>query len=168
MITPEQFVEKYLPFAKQTEEKTGINHLALMAQAALESGWGSKAVGNMMFGIKATKDTPEDKRQLITTTEWLSVPNAKFPEVISVEHHPDGKYKYLVKDWFRKYDSPEESFTDHANFIKNNPRYSEALKVKSDPNRFVEELAKAGYATDPHYGETLKSMIVSIKKRLPK
>ena len=168
MITPEDFVKKYLPFALETEKKTGINHLALLAQSALESGWGQKAVGNMMFGIKATKDTPPEKRQLITTTEYLDKPNVKFPEVISVAKHPNGKYKYIVKDWFRKYDSPEESLTDHANFLKANPRYSEALKVKEFPMKFVEELAKAGYATDVNYATTLKSMIVSVQKRIPK
>lgn len=166
-MTPESFVSTYYPFAKQTETKTGISAIALLAQAALESDWGRKAVGNMMFGIKAGKDTPANKKQLITTTEYLPTATTKFPEIVSVSKHPNGQYKYIVKDWFRKYDSPEESFTDHARFIEVNPRYSKALLVKDNPDLFVMELAKAGYATAPNYGLILQDMIKSVKKRLP-
>ena len=83
-MTPESFVSTYYPFAKQTETKTGISAIALLAQAALESDWGRKAVGNMMFGIKAGKDTPANKKQLITTTEYLPTATTKFPEIVSV------------------------------------------------------------------------------------
>jgi flagellar protein FlgJ len=165
-MTPENFVKTYFPFAKKVEDKTGISAIFILAQSALESGWGEKAFGNMMFGIKANINTPENKRQLITTTEYLKVPNAKFPEVISIEKQLNGLYKYKVKDWFRKYDTPEESFYDHADFFLKNPRYTEALKVKSDPAKFTDGIAKAGYATDPNYATVLKSMINSIKKRL--
>lgn len=166
-MTPKQFVDTYLPFAKKVEEKCGISSVFILAQSALESGWGEKAVGNMMFGVKANSKTPENKRQLITTTEYLSHPNAKFPVIISVsEKQRNGLYKYKVKDWFRKYDSPEESFSDHADFFFKNPRYADALKVKSNPVLFAEAIARAKYATDPNYASTLKLMINSIKKRL--
>ncbi|MGL5262334.1 MAG: glycoside hydrolase family 73 protein, partial [Bacteroides sp.] len=88
----------------------------------------------------------------------------KFPEVISVTKRADGKYNYKVKDWFRRYDTPEESFTDHANFYLSNPRYAKALEVKEDPRRFADEIAKAGYATDPNYAKTLKSIIGTIER----
>ena len=167
-MIPELFVKTYLPYAKAVEYETKISAIAIMAQAALESGWGEKAVGNMMFGVKASLSTPENKRQLITTTEYLKVPNAKFPVVISVTKQPNGLYKYKVKDWFRKYDSPEESFLDHAKFFLTNPRYAEALKVKSDPYAFCDAIAAAGYATDPNYSQVLRDMVKSITKRLPK
>ena len=165
-MTPEQFVKTYYPFAKKMQDKNGISAIFILAQSALESGWGEKAVGNMMFGVKASSKTPEDKRQLITTTEYLKTANVKFPEVISVVKQPSGLFKYKVKDWFRKYDTPEESFSDHADFFLKNPRYSEALKVKSDPVLFAEAIAAAKYATDPNYAETLKLMVNSVKKRL--
>jgi len=167
-MTPEEFVAKFFPFAKETEKKTGINAIALLAQSALESGWGKKAVGNMMFGIKATKDTLPENKQLITTTEYLKTNMVKFPEILSITKQPNGTYKYICRDWFRKYKSPEESFTDHANFLAKNPRYAKALAVKSDPILFVEELARAGYATAPGYADLLKQMIQSVIKRLPK
>lgn len=164
-LTPEQFVAAYLPYAKQTEDKTGIDARFILAQAALETGWGKSAPGNMLFGVKANpKTVPEDKRQLITTKEVLSKPDVKFSEVLSVTPMSNGKYLYVVKDWFRKYDSPEESFTDHAKFFFENKRYAKALEVKGDPYRFAEEVAKAGYATAPDYAKVLKSIIRTIEK----
>jgi mannosyl-glycoproteinendo-beta-N-acetylglucosami dase len=117
--------------------------------------------------VKASKDTPASKKQLVRTTEVLSVPmvtKGLFPEIISITKRADGKYLYVVRDWFRKYDTPEESFTDHAQFFIKNERYAEALKVKSDPYKFAEEVAKAGYATAPNYADTLKKVIKMIEQ----
>ena len=58
-MSPKDFILKYRPFALTTQEKTGISHLFILAQAALETGWGTHAPGNMFFGIKAPKNTPE-------------------------------------------------------------------------------------------------------------
>ncbi len=160
-MTPKEFIKQYKPFAIETERKTGISHLFTLAQAALESGWAKSVPGNMFFGVKAGKDTPANKKQLLTTTEILSGPNLKhlFPLVISVKMLPSGKYKYEVKDWFRKYDTPEECFTDHAQFFFKNKRYAKALEVKADPYKFAEEVAKAGYATATNYADSLKKII---------
>jgi len=162
-----EFITKYKPFAIETERKTGISHLFTLAQAALESRWGERAAGHNFFGVKASKDTPANKKQLVRTTEVLSVPMVTkgfFPEIISITKRADGKYLYVVRDWFRKYDTPEESFTDHAQFFIKNERYAEALKVKSDPYKFTEEVAKAGYATAPNYADTLKKVIKMIEQ----
>ena len=160
-MTPKEFIKQYKPFALETERKTGISHLFILAQAALESGWGKSVPGNMFFGVKAGKDTPANKKQLLTTTEILSSPNLKhlFPLVISVKMLSSGKYKYTVKDWFRKYDTPEECFTDHAQFFFKNKRYAKALLVRNDPYKFADEVAKAGYATATNYADSLKKII---------
>ena len=163
-MTPKDFVKKYKPFALESERKTGISALFILAQSALETGWGKSAPGNMMFGVKASVSTPAEKRQLVQTTEILATDKAMFPVIISIEKRPDGKFKYTVKDWFRKYDSPEESFTDHANLFVNNKRYAKALQVKNDPYKFAEEVAKAGYATAPNYADSLKKLIKEIEK----
>ena len=163
-MTPKEFIKKYKPFALETERKTGISHLFILAQSALETGWGKRAPGNMMFGVKAKAGTSFEKRQLVVTKEVLSSPNVTFPEIISITKRADGKYQYEVKDWFRKYDSPEESFTDHANLFMNNKRYAKALLVRSDPYKFAEEVAKAGYATAPNYADSLKTLIKEIEK----
>ena len=160
-MTPKEFIKQYKPFAMETERKTGISHLFILAQAALETGWAKCVPGNMFFGVKAGKDTPANKKQLLTTTEILSDPSLKhlFPQVLSVNMLTNGKYKYIVKDWFRKYDTPEECFTDHSQFFFKNKRYAKALEVKADPYKFAEEVAKAGYATAPDYANSLKKVI---------
>lgn len=164
-MKPADFVKAYYPYAKQTEEKTGIDARFTLAQAALESAWGASAPGNMFFGIKDT-DGINGNEQLLRTTEVLKNPNVKFPEIISITKRPDGKYTYKVKDWFRKYDTPEGSFTDHACFFFTYSRYNKALEVRQDPYRFAEEIAKAGYATDPNYANVLKSVIKTIERNL--
>lgn len=164
-MTPKEFIKQYKSFALETERKTGISHLFILAQAALETGWANSVPGNMFFGVKAGKDTPANKKQLLTTTEILSGPNFKhlFPLVISVKMLSSGKYKYEVKDWFRKYDTPEECFTDHAQFFFKNKRYTKALLVRSDPYKFAEEIANAGYATGLNYASSLKKVIKMIE-----
>lgn len=165
-MTPEEFVKVYLPEAKKVEKKTGFSYLIPLTQGALESGWGVKVKGNNFFGIKDT-DGVNGNEQLITTTEYLSTDKAKFPFIISITKFGN-KFKYIVKDWFRKYPSAEKAFEDHINFFLKNKRYSEAIKHKSNPERFFEEIAKAGYATAPDYAKQLKAVMKSVVKRLPK
>lgn len=162
-MTPKEFIKQYKPFALETERKTGISHLFTLAQAALESWWGERTFGNMLFGIKARPETPADKKQLLRTTEVLSSANAVFPKIFSIKKRADGKYTYSVLDWFRKYETQEECFTDHAQFFFKNKRYAKALLVKSDPYKFAEEVAKAGYATAPNYADSLKKLIKTIE-----
>lgn len=168
-LIPKDFVTQYLPFAQKTQEMAKISAVAILAQAALESGWGEKAVGNMFFGVKAKASDPEEKRQLVTTTEYLDSPEKGhlFPEVLSIEQFGPKKWKYRVKDWFRKYESAEGSFNDHALFFLTNKRYADALKVGNDPIAFFEAIAKAGYATSPIYFETLIKVAKSIERNLP-
>ena len=162
-MTAKEFIQTYKPFALESERKTGISHLFTLAQAALESRWGERTFGNMLFGIKARPETPADKKQLLRTTEVLSSANAVFPKIFSIKKRADGKYTYSVLDWFRKYETQEECFTDHAQFFFINKRYAKALLVKSDPYKFAEEVAKAGYATAPNYADSLKKLIKTIE-----
>ena len=53
-MKPTEFINKYMPFAKIPQTETGIPAIAIIAQSALESGWGKKAIGNNLFGIKWT------------------------------------------------------------------------------------------------------------------
>lgn len=163
-MTPKEFVKAYLNDAKECERTTGISYVATLAQAALETGWAKAVPGNMFFGIKA-KSTDTEK-QLVTTREVLKTSNAKFPEIISVVKLPNGTYAYKVKDWFRKYDTPADSFKDHSKFFFENPRYKKALEVRGDYNKWFEELQAAGYATDPNYANTLKAVAKTIIKNL--
>lgn len=167
-MTPKLFVEKYLPHAKAVEVKTGLSAVATLTQAALESGWGEVAPGNMFFGVKDT-DGINGNEQLITTTEYTRTINNPMPVPISstpIVRNGVKMFKHKGKDYFRKYNTPEDCFNDHAQFFFKNKRYAKALTVKSDYNRFFEEIALAGYATDPNYANTLKAVSKSITKHI--
>ena len=166
-MTPKEFVSKFYPYAKEAEGETGFSAIAVLAQGALESGWGKAIQGNMIFGIKSKND---GEGQLITTTEYSQKSDLKFPVIISITpvvRNGKNYFKYIIKDWFRKYDTPKESFVDHVKFFLENKRYSEALKVRGDYNRFFEEISRAGYATDPEYANTLKAVAKTVIKNMP-
>lgn len=165
-MKPKDFVEKFLPFALETEKKTGINALFTLAQAAIESGWGDVAPGNAFFGVKDT-DGVNGNEQLLTTTEYSRRMDLKFPVIISivpVMRNGVKMFKYTIKDYFRKYDTPEECFTEHSQFFLKNKRYAKALEVKEDPYNFADAVARAGYATDPNYAKLLKDVMQMIEK----
>jgi len=161
------FVDRFYPFALQSQNETGFSAVAQLAQGALESAWGDVAPGNMLFGIKDT-DGINGNEQMLVTTEYSRSANAKFPNIISgptpVMRNGQKWYKYKIKDFFRKYPTPKESFVDHVQFFLKNKRYAKALIVKHDPYKFIDEIALAGYATDPDYAKTLKSVAKEIEK----
>jgi flagellum-specific peptidoglycan hydrolase FlgJ len=148
------------PYAKASEAKTGVPGLVTLAQAAVESGWGARAAGNNFFGIKAKASDAAGTRQLWRTREVLSRPDVRsFPEVISVKARPDGRYDYVVRDWFRVFPSPELAFVGHGEFLRRNKRYAPAFGFGRDPYRFAAEVARAGYATDPSYTKVVHSVM---------
>ena len=153
-LTPSQFVIAYKPYAVACHKVTGLHYHASLTQAALESGWGEYMSGdNNLFGIKDT-DGVNGNEALIQTTEIMNTPNAKFPVIISVSSYGK-KWLYKIKDYFRKYKTPEESFTDHAKFFVENGRYSRAWNARGDAEEFLRQVARAGYATDPEYESKL-------------
>ncbi|MEV8539192.1 hemopexin repeat-containing protein [Streptomyces sp. NPDC051572] len=158
-----QFRLSYGEFATASETATGVPALVTLGQAALESGWGTAAPGNNFFGIKAKATDPPETRQLLRTQELLDRPDVQFPEVISVTQRPDGKYLYVVRDWFRVYATPEESFTAHGNYLRNNARYAPAFEHTDDPYAFARAVADAGYATATNYYDSLASVMRNIE-----
>jgi flagellar protein FlgJ len=73
-------------------------------------------------------------------------------------------FKYKLYAYFRKYETPEESFTDHAEFLIKNRRYFKAMLVAADPYKFTDELVKAGYATGQGYKNLMYSLIKTIQR----
>ncbi len=137
----QQFVEQLLPYAKQAAQQIGVDESVLIAQAALETGWGKAVIKHEdgrssfnLFNIKADRG-------------WQG---AKVDKV-SLEYR-DGVAR-KQKSAFRAYQSYQESFMDYARFIKQNPRYGQALKQAGDAEQYMHELQKAGYATDPDYAK---------------
>ena len=170
MNIKEKFVIQYYPFADKASEKSGVPILFALAQSALESGWGKSAHGNMMFGVKKGSGKNyggwNGDTQLITTTEYSSSKNKSFPFVYPgyPRQQANGKWKYKIKDFFRAYPNPFFSFMDWAGLLFKNSRYSVAMSVRRDPYRFAEEVAKAGYATDPNYSSKVQGIMREIEK----
>ena len=138
----EQFVTRMLPAAQRASQASGVPAQLIMAQAALESGWGKREIRTEdgktsfnLFGIKADKAWRGPVVEA-TTTEFVNGAPQK------------------TQARFRAYGSYEESFTDYARFLTSNPRYANVLATP-DPAQAAHGLQRAGYATDPNYGGKL-------------
>ncbi len=168
-LSPQQFVEKYYPYAAECEKNTGLPLEISLCQGALETGWSGSTPGNMFFGEKAPIGW-KGKKQLIRTTEIMKDGNQshRFPKVWSIDPRPDGKYLYVVDDWFKAFDSITESFESHARLITGNNRYMPVLAAKPNVNRMFEQLQACGYATATNYADTLKSIYSTIKPLIEK
>lgn len=141
------FVQQHGDAAAQAESATGIPAAFMLAQAAHETGWGRKEIKHAdgtpaynLFGIKAGGNWTGPVAE-ITTTEYI------------------GGVARKVTAKFRAYGSYAESFADYAKLMKDSPRYAPVLAKASDASAFAHGLQKAGYATDPAYGEKLTRVI---------
>ena len=136
-----QFVEQLHGYAEKAAAELGVEPKVLLAQAALETGWGRSVIKHKdgsssfnLFNIKAG-------------SSW----KGKRTNVATLEYEKGIPKKQMAG--FRSYHSYQESFDDYVRLVKNNPRYSQALKHANNPGRYMQELQKAGYATDPHYAD---------------
>ncbi|WP_037054991.1 flagellar assembly peptidoglycan hydrolase FlgJ [Rheinheimera baltica] len=141
--SPAEFVKSLLPAARQSAKVLGLDPLALVAQAALETGWGQRMIktvqgGNSfnLFGIKANNG-------------W----QGETAVVDTLEYRQGIAKKEQAK--FRAYESPEHSLQDYVEFIKQNPRYQDAVSASADVKAYFEQLQAAGYATDPAYAKKI-------------
>jgi len=156
------FVVDYYRYALKSEKETKIPATFTLAQAALESGWGAKAMGNNLFGITANKNW-DGATVLAHTFEYHDTDSVKYPHIESITYLPDkGKYKYIVERYFRAYEDISDCFNDHNEFLKKK-RYAKAFNYLDDPKQFAVEVAKAGYATALNYAKTLHSVIDRIQ-----
>jgi flagellar protein FlgJ len=145
----DDFVQRLRPHAREAARMLGVNPDVLIAQAALETGWGKRQMSFPdgrpacnLFGIKANAGWQGD-RVAVSTLEY------------------EGGVAVRKREPFRAYGSYRESFLDYANFIVSNPRYGKALRVADDPRAYFSELQKAGYATDPGYANKLTAVLNS-------
>ncbi|MGI5309245.1 flagellar assembly peptidoglycan hydrolase FlgJ [Rheinheimera sp. WS51] len=147
--SPEDFVKALLPAAKQTAKVLGLDPMALIAQAALETGWGQRMIKGAngqqsfnFFGIKANNGW-QGKTAIVNTLEYRQGVAQKEQAA------------------FRSYASPEQSLQDYSNFILNNPRYQQAVQATDDTEQYFTQLQAAGYATDPAYAKKIMAVYQS-------
>ncbi|HBC34159.1 MAG TPA: flagellar assembly peptidoglycan hydrolase FlgJ [Marinobacter adhaerens] len=145
--SPEHFVSALLPVAERISRDTGIDPKLMVAQAALETGWGRHMIRGEqgepsfnLFGIKADSRWKGNAVSL-TTTEYR--------EGLPMKEQAS----------FRAYQDYESSFRDYVSFLESNPRYRDVLSAADRPEVFAEKLQEAGYATDPNYGSKIRQIM---------
>jgi flagellar protein FlgJ len=144
-----QFVSAVLPTIRRAAQSLGVNPLGLLAQAALETGWGKRmartAEGSPslnIFGIKAGEGW-NGARAVADTIEF------------------NGGVATQRRTAFRAYGSIEESVNDFAALLSNSPRYRDAIAAGGNAQAYIQNIAKSGYATDPDYGNKLNQILNS-------
>lgn len=141
--TPEDFIRVLAPYAEDAARELGVPPRVLLAQAALETGWGQNVMRNAdggsshnLFGIKA------DARW---SGARVAAETLEYEDGIAVKR----------RETFRAYASYADSFADYADFLRSSPRYGAALEDGADGAGFVRGLQQAGYATDPEYASKI-------------
>ncbi len=145
--TPAQFVAQVLPTIRRTAAALGVHPLGLLAQAALETGWGQRMPRNAdgspslnLFAVKAGAQW-SGARAPATTVEFA------------------GGVASRQRTAFRAYGSIEEGAGDFAKLLTASPRYREVLAAGADPQAYVERIGRSGYATDPQYANKLSQIL---------
>jgi len=145
--SPQEFVETLWPHAERAARRLGADPKALLAQAALETGWGKAVIrhpggesSHNLFNIKA--DSRWDGERVAKQT-------LEYRDGVAVQERAP----------FRSYDSYAQSFEDYVRFLQDNPRYEGALQRAGDARAFVRELQDAGYATDPKYADKIERIL---------
>ena len=143
------FVALLRPHAEQAARELNINPDVLIAQAALETGWGKQVIHTRqgdnsfnLFNIKAGSQWQGDSVRVSTLEYQQGMP-------------------HYERASFRKYNSYAESFADYVRLIQNNPRYQPALAAGKNSPAYAEALQRAGYATDPDYASKIKRLLNS-------
>lgn len=146
---PEHFVKTLWPLAQAAAKRLGnLDPRVLVAQAALETGWGKSVIRDgvgssfNLFNIKA------DKRW---QGERVNVSTLEYRDGVAVKERAG----------FRKYQSFADSFHDYVDFLQANGRYAQALTQTDSPESFVQALQQAGYATDPSYARKIQNIYQS-------
>jgi flagellar protein FlgJ len=147
--TPAEFVDKVLPSIRRAASALGVNPMGLLAQAALETGWGQRmprtADGSAslnIFGVKAGEEW---------TGARATADSLEFSNGVATPR----------RSAFRAYGSIEESVNDFAGLLKDSARYRGAVAAGGDAQAYIQSIGKSGYATDPAYANKLNQILNS-------
>lgn len=149
--SPTDFVLQLYPFAKQAAQSLDVEPAVLLAQSALETGWGKKMIrdkdgvlSNNFFNIKADERWHGDRVQVGTL---------EFKQGLPVPTQAN----------FRVYPNATQSFDDYVDFVKSSERYAHIWPEAKDPQAFISGLHQAGYATDPDYADKVIRVMERVK-----
>lgn len=144
---PEAFIRDLMPHARRGAAELGVDPAVIVAQAALETGWGQKMIRHPdgrnsfnLFGIKAGSHWPGAR---------VSVQTLEFEGGVAVKKRAA----------FRSYASLDEAVSGYVDFLRDNPRYRQALEQAGDADAYLDGLEAAGYATDPRYAEKIRAIM---------
>jgi flagellar protein FlgJ len=145
--TATHFTQMLWPHAEQTGQALGVDPRALIAQAALETGWGRATIrhpdGRNSFNVFNIKATPD------WAGERVSVPTLEYEDGVAVRRQAE----------FRSYRSYGEAFADYTRLIGQQPRYAAARAAGQDSRAYAAALQQAGYATDPGYARKIDGIL---------
>lgn len=140
------FIQALYPHAQKAADQLGGDPKAIIAQAAVETGWGQYVIHDSngtpsynLFGIKADRNW-QGKQAMVDTLEFSNGMPQK------------------QKAAFRAYDSIGDAMQDYVSFLQSSPRYEKAVSESQNSHAYFEALQQAGYATDPAYADKLKSV----------
>jgi flagellar protein FlgJ len=150
----EAFIESILPAARQAAETLGVSTKAVLAQAALETGWGRSVPraadgrsSHNLFGIKANERWSGPRVEQLTTEFVNGTPQRQVES-------------------FRAYSSPAESIADHARLLARSPRYAAVRDTGDNIAAYGAALQQGGYATDPQYAKKLEAVAQTVDRLL--
>lgn len=147
----QKFLDDILPHARAAARELGVDVKGIVAQAALETGWGTShpadgsGSSHNFFGIKAGASW-RGASVSAETTEYVA----------GVAGREEAR--------FRAYGSASESVSDYVRLLRDNPRYSAALGTGGDVRAFAEGLVRGGYATDPRYADKLVAVAEQVDR----
>lgn len=140
--TASSFVNRLAPSLRQAAAQLGVSPRVLLAQAALETGWGRSVVGNNVFGVKAG-------------SSWSGA-------VVTASTHEVSNGQNVARDaTFRAYPSLAAAAQDYVALIADSGRYQHALGAGDDVAAYAKGLAAGGYATDGSYAAKLQAVAAS-------
>lgn len=144
---PQAFARDIWPHAERTAKQLNVAPEAIVAQAALETGWGKHvmpdnngATSFNLFGIKSGSGW---------SGEQVSRNTLEF-----VDGMPQ---QQLAR--FRSYNDVASAFSDYTELLSSNPRYSGVRDHGSDAVGFARALQDSGYATDPDYAQKINNVV---------
>jgi flagellar protein FlgJ len=145
------FVNSMAPYAEHAASQLGVSPDTLIAQAALETGWGQHipagsdgASSLNLFGVKAGGS-------------W----NGAAVNAQTTEYGAQGPAS--IAQPFRAYASVQQGVNDYVSLLQRHPRYQQALGSGDDVHAFASALTRGGYATDPAYAQKLQATAASVK-----